>query len=233
MWIIPKSLTSHFVQDTKVSELDSNSQGSILEQSLTARGKHTQSRTWLQRLKRVSWMRLLFLRMYVPSQEKNSLHTWLKESFPQDSHVSRFHQQVRDEERATLDTSGPISLNSFLQYGQELAFLKTSRVISHLDSERLQEIWGDWVTTLRQDFLARWNAVRHTRENAYSFLLPTPMATDHKRCYPESREQKEKRGRKFGENLIEVILEKPHSKLIEKMMGIPIGQTDFTSWGTE
>jgi hypothetical protein len=69
MWILPKQLhTSHCVLDTEGSTSDLNDACQLCEQSLLARSKPTQSRTWLRKWKRDKWIQHLFGRILKPSR---------------------------------------------------------------------------------------------------------------------------------------------------------------------
>ena len=105
MWIIPKNLhTSHFVQDTAELISDLNELSQACEQSLLVRSKPTRSRTWLAKLKRDTWTRLLFGRILKPSLSQAFAERWI--SSVGGSHVSHSVQQEEDKETKTRATSG-------------------------------------------------------------------------------------------------------------------------------
>ena len=177
--IIPKSLTSHFAQDTKVSDLELSEQGSILEQSLTWRGKHSLSRTWLTRLKRGGWIKPLSSLMYVLSPGNHSLHTWVKESCHSDFHVNPFPLQVKEKQQKTTVGSSTLLQMELPFLNQESSSQKTSKDCSQQKcqteacaSNILSRDWKQWVTQLRQDYSVRKKSVRHT-EGRESLSWPT------------------------------------------------------------
>jgi len=181
MWIIPKShsLASAYAPDMVASKEDLSLPELKLESSLMWRSKPTQLRIWLLRWSKIKWYRLLFGRILKPSMQ-NRFEIELTSSLAVIP-ASHFQQRGDEKERPTLDTSGPISLNSFLEYGQEIASLKTSKVISASDSKKLPEIWDAWATTLRQVYLARQKSARLTEENdCLSWPTPTQCG-DHNR----------------------------------------------------
>ena len=102
--ILPKhpSITSVYVADTMESDEDLNEFSQTCEQSLTWNGKDSRSRTWLQRLKRMKWMRLLFSRTLKPSHTTSFVDAWT--SYLRDSHANPFPVAVNDNQPTTQDT---------------------------------------------------------------------------------------------------------------------------------
>lgn len=184
--IIPSCLTSAFAADTKASDLGLDAVSKAFEQSLTARGKHSPSRTWLRRWKTDSWMQLLFSRTFQLSHGSNSLHSWLEGFCPLAGHASPFQQQENEKQRRTSGGSST-SLQMELQlFDQECFLQKTSKdscpqrcQMDQASSDIAFRDWSAFITKLRQAYSARLNAVRRTK-GSESSSWPTTAARDHK-----------------------------------------------------
>ena len=102
--ILPKhpSITSAYVADTMESDADLNEFSQTCEQSLTWRGKDSQSQTWLRRLKKTKWMRLLFSRTLKRSHTTSFVDAWT--SYLRDSHANPFPPLANDNQPTTNDT---------------------------------------------------------------------------------------------------------------------------------
>ncbi len=176
MWIIPKNLdVSHSVRVTLELNWDLSELSKICEQSLMWRSKHSLARTWLQRLKRVSWMQHLSGRILKPLMDSRfeTEYTSSLAVIP----VSRSVAPESEKEQATLDTFGRIYSNTFVQLDLFGASSKTSQGTSHLDSKRFSQAYETWVTKLRQDCLQRKKLAHLIRENDYLFWQ-TPETGD-------------------------------------------------------
>ena len=184
--IIPSCLTSAFAADTKASDLGLDAVSKAFEQSLTARGKHSPSRTWLRRWKTDSWMQLLFSRTFQLSHGSSSLRSWLEGFCPLDGHASPFQQQENEKQRRTSGGSST-SLQMELPFFDLECFLqKTSRDSCQqrcqMDQASLvtaSKDWSGYITGLRQAYSARLNAVRRTSGSECS-SWPTSSARDWK-----------------------------------------------------
>ena len=182
--IIPSCLTSAFAADTKASDLGLDAVSKAFEQSLTARGKHSPSRTWLRRWKTDSWMQLLFSRTFQLSHGSSSLRSWLEASCPLAGHASRFQQQENEKQRRTSGGSSTSLQMELPLFDQECFSQRTSK-----DScpQKCQTVpvfsgtasrdWSGYITGLRQAYSARLNAVRHTSESGCS-SWPSPVASE-------------------------------------------------------
>ncbi len=234
MWIVPKNVdVSASVRATLESSWDLDELSKICEQSLMWRSKLSLARTWLQRLKRVNWMRLLSGRILKPSIVScfETEYISLLAVIP----ASHSPQQEKDKERTTLDTFGRILKNTSVQLDLFGASSKMSQDTSLLDSMRFSRAFEIWITQLRQEYLVRMNAAKGTLGDGFTFL-PTPTQSDWKHTgtieaalrYLKSEHQAHTtvlmQSKGFGT---------PHLPPLEEMMGLDINWTDLGSWATE
>jgi len=171
-----------YVQDMRESVLGLDGQSQILEQSVTWRTKHSQSQTWLRRLKRVGWMMHLSGMTSRPLMA-NRLREWLT-LFIQDFRASRSALRESEKEQMTLDIFGRILNESLRQLDLFGSSEKTSQDTLCLDSPKFTEAYGLWVTLLRQDCLRRQNA-EHRTDESDCLSWPTIQAAETKRHDPD------------------------------------------------
>jgi len=184
--ILPSSLTSAFAQDTRASDLDSNAVSQIFEQSLTARGKHSPSRTWLRKWKTDSWVQPLFSRTFELSPGAASLDSWLAGFSHSVGHVSLSVSQ--DSEKRSMTSGGcSTSLPTESQScSPECSSPKTSKDCLPREcqtvlafSDTASRDWKGFITALRQAYSARKNAT-HPIAGSESSSWPTASARDGK-----------------------------------------------------
>ena len=182
--IIPSCLTSAFAADTKASELGLDAVSKAFEQSLTARGKHSPSQTWLRRWKTDSWMQLLFSRTFQLSHGSSSLRSWLEASCPLDGHASLSQQQENEKQRRTSGGSSTSLQMELPLFDQECFSQRTSKdscpqkcqtVLVSLGT--VSRDWSGYITGLRQAYSQRLNAERHTNGSGCS-SWPSPVASE-------------------------------------------------------
>jgi hypothetical protein len=200
MWILPKQLhTSAFVLDTKALGLDSEEFSQISEKSLTWRGKDSLSRTWLLRLKRVSWMQHLCSRTLKPSHTESFLDAWTSSLGDSRVSLSRLLENVKQQK--TQDTSSLTSQKESENVNLELFSSKmlqessqpkpqTENQFSNMSSEN----WKAWVTEQRQEYSQRKKLAHLTREKeSLSWATPNTMDVLPARC-PEKLAKAKKKG---------------------------------------
>ena len=184
MWIIPKNLhTSAYVQDTAGLTSDLNELSEMFAQSLLVRSKPMQQRTWLRKLKRDSWTRLLSGRTLKHSRGKAFEEKWT--SSVEASLASHLVQQVGEPETKTQDTFGPTFYGESSKWGdlplfsskmsKESSVQKSKPKDGQIPSVRqfcsmCLESWKKWVTHQRQVSLARAKSVPPIKENECLFL---------------------------------------------------------------
>jgi len=124
VWIVPKTLSA-FVPDTEGSSLELNEWSHRCEQSLMWRSKPSLARTWLQRWKKVSWIRLLCGRTLRPSQHRGFLEKYTASLA--DIPVNRSVTPENDKEPTIHDTFDRILSNTSVQLDLFGASLKRQR----------------------------------------------------------------------------------------------------------
>ena len=183
--ILPKhpSITSVYVADTMESDEDLNEFSRICEQSLTWNGKDSQSRTWLRRLKRMKWMRLLFSRTSRPSHTTSFVDAWT--CFLRDSHANPFPVVESANQPKTQDTCTRGSQMELPLADQGLCCLRTSKESSRQRQETenpylnmFLETWKKEVTERRGAWLARTKSERPTEGSESS----SGYATSERSC---------------------------------------------------
>ena len=191
MWILPKKLhTSHCAVDTKALGLDSEEFSQICEKSLMWRSKPTQSRTWLQRWKRVSWIKHLSTLILKPSHIESFLEKYLSSQV--DSHAKDFHKQVSKKVSMINDTYSHTSQKELESASQQLCFWKMSLESSvatptreNQFSNMSSEHWKKWVTEQRQEYSQRAKLAHliNAKESS-SWATPTTEAAHHRNKMP-------------------------------------------------
>lgn len=172
-----------FVLASEASTLDCIGVSKACEQSLWWRGKHSVSRIWLQRCKRVSWMQHLSTRIFINSPGQSIEDAWILSAadFP----ASRSAQRVCVKRPKTLDTCGPSSNQGLLFSNLALA---SSRMLMGSSAHQVRDTipfctmssatWNDWVSDRRQAALQRQNLAHRTSANdGSSSVFATPTST--------------------------------------------------------
>lgn len=176
------------------------------EQSLLARSKPSQSRTWLQRWKQGKFPRLLSGLTFARSLGETSMGlTYSAEVF----HVSLSQQRGEVTQTPIRDTSSlPSSKESELQdlplFSWKTSKELSARVSRETDGATLPELrfcsmssesWSEWVTAQRQEYSVRLKSAHLTNASEHS-SWPTARARDHKNCSdPATWDCREKRNR--------------------------------------
>jgi len=155
----------------EVSNSDCPEHWKTLCVSLLWRSKPTLWRTWLQRLKKVSWLSKLCTRTLNPSQRIAFLGALT--SSLRATRASRSVVPASEKEPKTLDTFGRILRESCRQLDLFGASLKTSPDTLPSDSPKFIAAYEIWVTQLRRDYSGRlkWAQTIYGRDSTY---LPTP-----------------------------------------------------------
>ena len=185
MWIIPKTMsdTYPYVQGTVELISDSDEFCQLAEQSLIVKSKHTQSKTWLKRLKQVKWMKHLFGRTLKPSHFKSFTDVWTSSLVA--SPVNRFQMQELKEVLEMNDTSTPLSQKASNNADHQYSFLKTWKDCSRPTQKKTKwfctmssKTWNQWVTQLQQEYSLRKKSVSHTKDEE-SLSWATPNTLDY------------------------------------------------------
>ena len=177
MWILPKQLLdmSPFAQDMGALTLDSGEFSRLAEQSLMWRSKPSPARTWLQRWKRVNWMRHLSGQTLKPCHTKSFSRAWTLSLAVTRANPSQ--QQASEKEKKTHDTSGHSFKGQLGLFDQDTASLRTSKDSLPSALKTYATTWVSWVTSLRQEYSVRLNAAHLTREKECS-SWPTPTSAE-------------------------------------------------------
>lgn len=175
MWILPKSITSVFAQDTEALTLDSVAASQICGHLLTVRSKHSQSKIFLREWKKNNWMRLRYGAISSPSLGKLFTTWWT--SLVEVTRVNHSPHRDYAKEPEMKGTCGPILQKELPFCDQASASWKMSKGTLPLGSVTYCNSWESWVTDRRGEYSARLSAARHTSESDYSYL-PTPCANE-------------------------------------------------------
>ncbi len=182
MWILPKQLhTSRYVPDMEALISDSDEFSQLCAQSLTQRGKDSAARIWSAKLKRDSWMQLLFGRTLRPSHGSSFVDAWT--SSVAATRASHSAQPASDSAPKTHDTSGLTYQPELLQCDQVPVSLKMSKDISRWGCPTSSKTWQEWVTERRGAWRQRVNAARLTSGRG-SLSWPTIRASEYKDVGP-------------------------------------------------
>ena len=247
--ILPSSLTSVFAQDTRVSALDSNAVSQIFEQSLTARGKHLPSRTWLRKWKTDSWIQPLFSRTFELSPGAASLDSWLGGFSHSVGHVSLSVSLDSEKRSMTSDGCSTSLQMESPSCSRECSSPKTLKDCSPREcqtvlafSDTASRDWKAFITGLRQAYSARLKSARRTNGRESSFW-PSPVASEVRQGF-----QDRSRGMKGSQESLTTVVVKQHGRVVpassstlgnhpvsstsrlnarwvETLMGVPVGWT--------
>ena len=176
MWILPRQLlTSVSAQGTEALTLDSEEFSQLAEQSLMWRSKPSPARTWLQRWKRVNWIKHLSGRTLKPATGKSFVTEWI--SSVAVTRVSHSQQQGSEKEKKTPDTSGHLYRGQLDLFVRDTAGLRMSKGILPSALKTSATTWESWVTTLRQEYSVRLSAA-HLISAKESSSWPTPTSAE-------------------------------------------------------
>ena len=164
--------------------MDSGRWSMDAEQSLTWRGKHSASTTWLHRWKRGDWIQHLSTRTFTDSLGDTIEDWWIF------SVAACRANRSRTMEVATAskirDTFGLPSVKESTLFDQPSSSLKTSAGLlqpNPMDTSQFStmsaQTWSDWVTRRQQDCLQRVSLGRAKCESdGSSSLWPTPTTAE-------------------------------------------------------
>ena len=177
--------TYPYVQGTVELISDSDEFCQLAEQSLIVKSKHTQSKTWLKRLKQVKWMKHLSGQTLKPFHFKSFTDVWTSSLVA--SPVNRFQMQELKKVLEMKDTSTPLSQKASNNADHQYSFLKTWKECSRPTQKKTKwfctmssKTWNQWVTQLQQEYSLRKKSVFHTKDEEFMHLdlnkisFPTP-----------------------------------------------------------
>ncbi len=176
MWIIPKtSQFYHFVPDTVDLTSDCIERWADHCESLLWRSKPSQRRTWLQRLKKASWLSKLCTRILKPSRQSDFLDALT--SSLRATRASRSALPASEKVSPTRGISGRLSEIIYSRLDLFTVSLRTWQDIYDSDSIEWSEIWMSWVIQLRLISLRRRRLALRTNESGCLSWL-TPRASE-------------------------------------------------------
>ncbi len=185
MWLIPStSRFCRYAPATEVSNSDWPAHWRTLLESLQWRSKPTPWRTWLLRLRRVSWLSKLCGRICEPSRRSDFEDALI--SSLRAIRASHSRSRAKEKVRTIPDTFGRILLESSRQYNLFGASSRTSPDTLVSDFPMFIAAYEIWVTQLRRDYLARQSAERPTNGNGCS-SWPTIQTADAKQAKSNKR----------------------------------------------
>jgi hypothetical protein len=151
--------------------------GDLLEPSATSRGKHSQSRVWVQRLKKGGWTRRLSGAVI---SETFPQEPWLESiGFVGDTPVSPSAKQESEQGPTTPDTCGLPSSSLFGDIDLPVCCLKTSQATSRWGCGTSCPIWKQAATERRGAAIRRRLSALHTdASESSSSGWPTPTVGD-------------------------------------------------------
>lgn len=230
MWIHLPSILCPSVLEPPDSILASAWRSEMLAQSATLSTKPMPVKSWLRAWRTKPWMERLFGRILRPSTADRGVASWLASL--REIHAKDSVSPESALPKMILEPFGRKCAELWKMYDPHGYSVKTyhQQSLWSITSEESGRIWKDLATRLRQfsSALRMWAPCTH--ENAFSFWLPTPLASDSKGSHSlNSAKRKSNTGRMmnlrdwFGEkyNLLY-----PPVRVVKYLMGWPIGWTD-------
>lgn len=164
-----------------VSTSDLKWQSEMLARHLWWRGKPSRAPIWLQRCKRVSWLKRLYGAMPEPSMAERGVARLIASLV--ESPASLTQLPASDSAKMTNAISGQPSDAFLSSPGRGVVLSKTSRECLPRPTAKRPALSGsvetykDWVSSLRADYSARRKSARATKDNGSSFSQwPTAKA---------------------------------------------------------
>ena len=171
MWLyVPTSCRS--APEPEGSTSASDWRARMLARSVTWNGKHSPPQTWSQRLKQVSWTRLLFGAILAPSTASRGVERWIGSLA--ESRASRTAPPGNVLGPVTNGTSGPTLPGSLERSGPASSSWKTFQESQGITTSASGQSYEEWITGLRRDYSRRLRLVRHMSGNG-SLSWATPM----------------------------------------------------------
>ncbi len=166
--------------------MDSTAVSQIFALSLTARGKHSPSQTWLRKWKADFWMRPLFSQMSQISHGQTTLHTWLEGFCPSVGPASPSPVPENEKPQRTSDGSSTSSQAEFPFFAPECSSQRMSKDSSpqgcqtdQASSGIVSRDWKAYITKLRQAYSLRVKSAHRTSGSEFlSSGWPTPQANE-------------------------------------------------------
>ena len=195
MWIIPKNFSGTYpsVQGTQELGLESNEFCQLCEKSLMWKSKATQSKTWLTRWNKDTYLQHLSTQTLKPFHSQTFVDAWTSylAAFP----ASPLAKPGREEAPKTHAISSPTLPMESTPVQQDMFSSKTSKESSppkpltgRVFSDMSSENWKDCVTRRRGEYSQRQKQAQAIRESEYLSLLQE-MENHSMTCSPDTQSQ--------------------------------------------
>ena len=195
MWIIPKNFSGTYpsVQGTQELGLDSNEFCQLCEKSLMWKSKATQSKTWLTRWNKDTYLQHLSTQTLKPFHSQTFVDAWTSylAAFP----VSPLAKPGREEAPKTHGISSPTLPMESTPVQQDMFSSKTSKESSppkpltgRVFSDMSSENWNSYIIQRRSEYSVRQKQAQAIRESEYLSLLQE-MESPSMTCSPDTQSQ--------------------------------------------
>ena len=195
MWIIPKNFSGTYpsVQGTQELGLDSKEFCQLCEKSLMWKSKATQSKTWLTRWNKDTYLQHLSTQTLKPFHSQTFVDAWTSylAAFP----ASPSAKPGQEDQQKTHGISSPILPMESTPVQQDMFSSKTlkessppkpltGRVFSDMSSEN----WNSYIIQRRSEYSVRQKQAQAIRESEYLSLLQE-MESPSMTCSPDTQSQ--------------------------------------------
>ena len=195
MWIIPKNFSGTYpsVQGTQELGLDSNEFCQLCEKSLMWKSKATQSKTWLTRWNKDTYLQHLSTQTLKPFHSQTFVDAWTSylAAFP----ASPLAKPGREEAPKTHGISSPTLPMESTPVQQDMFSSKTSKESSppkpltgRVFSDMSSENWNSYIIQRRSEYSVRQKQAQAIRESEYLSLLQE-MESPSMTCSPDTQSQ--------------------------------------------
>tara|TARA_R110000764_G_scaffold202081_1_gene287330 strand:+ start:33 stop:1268 length:1236 start_codon:yes stop_codon:yes gene_type:complete len=195
MWIIPKNFSGTYpsVQGTQELGLESNEFCQLCEKSLMWKSKATQSKTWLTRWNKDTYLQHLSTQTLKPFHSQTFVDAWTSylAAFP----ASPLAKPGREEAPKTHGISSPTLPMESTPVQQDMFSSKTSKESSppkpltgRVFSDMSSENWNSYIIQRRSEYSVRQKQAQATKESEYLSLLQE-MESPSMTCSPDTQSQ--------------------------------------------
>lgn len=195
MWIVPKNFSGTYPSVRGIQDLglDSNEFCQLCERSLMSKSKPTQSKTWLTRWNKDSYLQHLSTQTLKPSHSQTFVDAWTSylAAFP----ASPLAKPGQEDQQKTHGISSPTLPMESTPVQPDMFSSKTSKESSppkpltgKVFSDMSSENWKDCVTRRRGEYSVRQKQAQAIRESEYLSLLQE-MESHSMTCSPDTQSQ--------------------------------------------
>ena len=195
MWIIPKNFSGTYpsVQGTQELGLESNEFCQLCEKSLMWKSKATQSKTWLTRWNKDTYLQHLSTQTLKPFHSQTFVDAWTSylAAFP----ASPLAKPGQEDRPKTHGISSPTLPMESTPVQQDMFSSKTSKESSppkpltgRVFSDMSSENWNSYIIQRRSEYSVRQKQAQAIRESEYLSLLQE-MESPSMTCSPDTQSQ--------------------------------------------